>query len=66
MEPVYSTRHRDPHVLTVPLSMLTTRWMSGQPRPALEVKIDRLQDRYQAIIHSELSWQRRARVRLRR
>ena len=33
---------------------------------ALAVKIDRLQDRYQAIIDSELSWQRRARVRLRR
>jgi hypothetical protein len=40
---------------------------SGSPEArALEVKIDRLQDNYQAIVDGELSWQRRARVGIQR
>ena len=66
VEPVYSTATETMahwHAAVHDLQALD----SGSPEArALEVKIDRLQDNYQAIVDGELSWQRRARVGIQR
>ena len=62
MEPVYSAVTETLTHWRAALHAHDTMDVGSAEARALEVKIDRLQDRYQAIIDSDLSWQRRARV----